>query len=773
MTIFNLALINPGGENGLTGWSVSSGAATTATNPAPRSGLYCFFVGPGVTFAEIYQDVAIPTAAISNVDASLAAVSITWWQRAWATNNDQGRLGLRFLDQSNNLLSERYSTYIDNNPWQSFTINKAKIPANTRTIRVVLQGQRISGSDPDTDVYFDDIGNLVIDDNAVIQKTVSLNWSVFGPNYIYLSSPILKWRILNQRETQIGFSWNIGFGESLVSQILPCLEDFEQPKIIPFTGETTNDLIYSFQSDGLITADPGQPTLIEVTTLPAVDSSLSLGFAGDFYYRIWVLPDALQVQNPSLNVPIPFQIWNAYPTQNTINTITASGNVGLSLDLLTPSIFSEIEVRTVKITINSNAPLTIDANYTFDFSKGVGKFNFKASIATFLSDLPEPPLVETWEWLTDIIPAYNSSEQRISLRDSPRRRMNYSFLIENDLARQKQYSSLYKNLASRVVLPLYQYSSSISTTTAIGGTRLYFDPQRADVRADEYGIVLNPNSEQGYLVKFTTINSDGATVDAPITFEAKQGFIVAPATINRLLDNSGFVMRSIVGKITIDAQSLDTRTQFTRPGSTASIVYFDSLPVLDKRPLAQDDVGEAFFVNYEIIDNQTGLSETRTAWPHPFISGSRKFFIQRHQYPEEMDWWRDFLFLIKGRQNPFLFSTFRNDLFLSTTPTLGSSQLEITSTDYTQLYFPYETYKRLEVETNNGIIRRKVVGSTQSPSGLSTTLSLDSPLGTSIGDNVIKRISYLNTTRLEEDRVVLTHDNITTEIELKIRTVDA
>ncbi len=53
------------------------------------------------------------------------------------------------------------------------------------------------------------------------------------------------------------------------------------------------------------------------------------------------------------------------------------------------------------------------------------------------------------------------------------------------------------------------------------------------------------------------------------------------------------------------------------------------------------------------------------------------------------------------------------------------------------------------------------------------TLELDSSFGTGSEDTDVQKISFLHLTRLDKDRVTLTHDHHFTILEIAIRTVDA
>lgn len=534
-----------------------------------------------------------------------------------------------------------------------------------------------------------------------------------------------------------------------------------------------------FPADLADTKGGASPALVGAVAAPAstsygpVQAVVAGSFLFDYYYRIWVLPDVLNAQNPVLGVPIPFAIWNAYPQPltNPLSAITANGGLGLSLNFNAGDVWRAIEYKEVGVTIGEAAPLNIVADFEFNFGSGVGRFYFNATIADFVQMIPDPPVTETWSWLTDVIASRNNTEQRIALRRTPRRAIKYGFLLESEAERRRQYQRWFKSLGSKIILPFYQYHTKLAQASALGDSKLWFDPALTDVRPGEFVIVMNEAAATGSLVKIATVEADGATTDSPLTFEATAGLIIAPAFTSRLNDRTGLTMRSVTGALDVAATVLTYRASFKRPGSAAVIQTFDGLPVLHLRPVAVGATPEIFDANYDVVDSRTGIQELFVSWPHPTVDTTRKWTIRRRQNPAEMDWWRDFLDTVLGQREPFLMPTWFEDLTLAEAPAMASPTIRISEKDYASLYWPFDTFKRLQIETEAGIIWRKVVGVDSSPDG-TTALQLDTALGATEADVAIRKISFLNRVRLASDTVTLTHGRLRTQVSLPTRMVD-
>ncbi len=571
-------------------------------------------------------------------------------------------------------------------------------------------------------------------------------------------------------ETYFSASWRLGRGESRVTGSVGAAAPGSDS--LSWAQPDRTGVTFARPVEELLAADPGAVVVPDFWEGPEVTAGMSHGFVGDFYYRIWAIPETLEVQNPRLNTDIPFLIWNAYPYENDLTDIAVTDGDGLELDVAPVSEFRPIELRTINLQITPSAPIQIDAVFEFIFAEGSALFYFSANIADFVQMVPDPPVQEVWSWLTDIIAARNGAEQRIALRATPRRSIRYSFMLENETERRRQYNRWFKSLSTRLVLPYYQYATALTQAVASGGDRLYFDPTRTDLRDGEFALLYDTATEQGFLVKLTTVEADGATLDSPITFDATITMIIAPAFTSRLADRTGFDMQKVTGKITVQGESLVSREAFSRPGSEAVIPTYDGLPVLNIRPISVGDNPETFDANYEVIDGRTGVQDIFSAWLHTEVIMTRKWTIRRLQNPGEMDWWRDFLDLIRGQQNPFLIPTWFADLALASAPTPSTTQLLITGSDYAALYFPYETFKRLQIETAAGVIWRTVLSAVDNGDG-TTTLELNLPFGASADDVLISKVSFLNMVRLASDTVTLQHERVRTQIELTTRTIDA
>ena len=129
-----LTLVNPNAETGTAeGWTISYGTLVGPIGTMPCNISTCF--GPTVATVA-YQDVPIPSAYVTDVDASRWAAKVAWKQSSYYAG-ESAALRLVFLDQSGAAVGTATSAdHVEKN-WAARE-TAAPLPVGTRTIRVQM-----------------------------------------------------------------------------------------------------------------------------------------------------------------------------------------------------------------------------------------------------------------------------------------------------------------------------------------------------------------------------------------------------------------------------------------------------------------------------------------------------------------------------------------------------------------------------------------------------------------------------------------------------------
>ncbi len=492
------------------------------------------------------------------------------------------------------------------------------------------------------------------------------------------------------------------------------------------------------------------------------------GFADLFYFRVWPLPRVVDAQNPEIGADIPFKLWNAFLTPNTLNTIDELNTEGLTIDITIGTVFEALELKTVNAQIGEDAPLQISGIFDFGFDFGEAELQFLATLADILPIVPETPIIEKLEWLTDLLRNYDGSEQRIALRGRPRRTLSVNLKIINEDQRRELLNKFIKTTNLDMYIPAWQYQSRLKVATAIGDNKLYTNVARADLREGERVLILSRSGDY-FLYTIEEVFADYVTITTAFSQEIPAGGIVAGAFAGRYPNKPGLGMQAIAGQSNLAMLIGESRDQVAFPDDAYELPTFNGLPLCDRRALAAGEANEAFDGGITVIDNQVGRPRYYSAWAYPFIEGKRQFLIQRVFVPAEMEFWRNLLDYCRGQQKPFYLPTYREDLVWDDETDFLVSKVIVNGSEYASLWFEGEPYRQIQIESSAGTFLAKI--SNVENNGTSSTLNFAEPIDADLTGAVISRISFLMLVRLGTDTVTITHNHTHSIIDIDIRAV--
>jgi hypothetical protein len=489
-------------------------------------------------------------------------------------------------------------------------------------------------------------------------------------------------------------------------------------------------------------------------------------FGQDFYFRVWPIPRVVDVQNPLLDTNIPFQLWNAFLTPNDIDLITPTGATGLTIDIDDTATLDTLELRTVNVQIHADAPISIGALFSFDMQYGEVAVSFIAVLADILPIEPEEAVIETLEWKTDLMANWDGTEQRIALRQRPRRTLQLGLVLLNDADRKTLYDKFYQVATRELIVPSVQYQSRLKVATVISDNKIYTNTRRADLRAGEK-VIIRTRAGEFFLYEIDEVFPTYVTITAALSQELPVGSIVTGGFATRMPNKTALSMNAIAGRANLNLLVVHPRTQVQWPDSGVIVPTFNSKPLLLRRAL-DNEATEAFDVGLDTIDNDVGKPLYYSSWLQPLVEGSRKYLINSLWDQDDLEMWRTLLDTIRGQQKSFYTPTYRHDLEFYTDGTLTAGTVDVIGTEYSTLYADKPAYKQIEIETSVGTYQLNVVAVDNN--GAYTTLHFGSPIPDDVSTAEVIRISYLLLVRLASDKVTLTHNNTCTTVDLTLRT---
>lgn len=491
----------------------------------------------------------------------------------------------------------------------------------------------------------------------------------------------------------------------------------------------------------------------------------------DFHYRVYVIPANLTFSNPAINTDLRFRLWNTFRVPTTLQSINVDGSSDITFSAvpLTTDLHDGELLETFLQFGGDEAAIDAEVTFTWDLSPA-SVFQVITTISSAFNIVPDVPVKETWEFLTDVIQAYDGTEQRIALRSKPRSDIRFTVQILDLVQRREQYNILYNSTGRKAVIPLYHHGINLTQDSPIGTSRLYFESNLTQIIEGETITLIEARTEQVVIGTVDTVFADGCSITGSLGQNVGKGWFVYPSISVYLKENTGLDMSSITGELTIIGESSNPITP-VRTNASPTITSFNGLPVLNRRPLIKAD--ELFDIRKEIIDNDVGLPQLiRYKDPHPTIKGTRKWLVDRYDGESE-DYFRKFFDDQKGAQKAFYMPTWLPDLTLAQgfTPSISSGLLVINEQDYLVNYFPYNTWKCIAIEYENlATTYHEVQSATQLPDG-TVSLVIDPILSSDPEVVNITRISYLMRVR-GDDRFVREHFHRKSIYTWKFITVD-
>lgn len=399
-------------------------------------------------------------------------------------------------------------------------------------------------------------------------------------------------------------------------------------------------------------------------------------------------------------------------------------------------------------------------------------------------------VLESLEWLTEVMSSPTGAEQRVALRITPRR--SFEFTVNP----WKEDRSFYDHMisafgASDWYLPVWHDVELLSEPVSAGTTVLPIDGQYREFFASNPAVILGESAMQSEAIEVKKLTNTTIEFKTPIQNNWPAGSRLYPALKSRLReqpasikklsdrvaqtsmafyvdgpnvlkgDNTGwgFLWGFVWGGST-HGKPWYIRTGWGRGwsydwgGTTAfPLPMFEGYPVVVEHPNEANNLTTGFSRILKEIDNDVGLIRRLDTAGRAFSNQQyEKIMRQRMDHAT----YRAFLYYLKGQLVPLWLPTFYEDFRLVEPAVSGNDFLIVKNTGFTVSGGPRPGREIISVETWGGDpIFRRVISS--GFVGSNEILTLDSPLDTDIPLSSFRKISFMELNRLTQDRVEITH----------------
>lgn len=357
------------------------------------------------------------------------------------------------------------------------------------------------------------------------------------------------------------------------------------------------------------------------------------------------------------------------------------------------------------------------------------------------------PITERLEWQTDVLSAYDGSEQRVALRQAPRRSIEFSFLIVGDTQRRDVEVKLWANGAKLWDVPLWTDTVYSDASVSAGSNTIMVTTTHLDFVAGNK-VLLQSSTGRFHLSTIATVNSNSLILseylaaDWPIetaVTPVRSGYLDPSQQVTRF---TGDAIYDVV-RFTFDDVSTYTADDGSGvyrgyPVVAIASTWANDLTLNYERKMQTVDFGNNIF-----RDDESGL---------PAMIHSHTWMLKSR---EEISNFRAFLYARRGRLNACWLPTFQNDLQIVDTITSGSLQINIENCSYTDLYQMHINRRDIRIELVSGtLIYRRIIASSIINDDVEQ-ITIDAALGVDLAIDDIERISFMSFCRLEADSIEL------------------
>ena len=350
------------------------------------------------------------------------------------------------------------------------------------------------------------------------------------------------------------------------------------------------------------------------------------------------------------------------------------------------------------------------------------------------------PIIERLEFKTDVLLAYDGSEQRIALRQSPRRYFEFGFLVPTLIERQKLEAAISANGSQAWDLPIWTDSTPCTSAINNSDTVVYADTVGRDFVAGGKALLLATNGNS-LIINISTLTDTQLNLSSAVVDSWPLETSVIPlrtAYLEQSQQISRFTGSAIYGVVRFLCDDISN-------WSTATETIYRDYPVLTIASNWSQDITTDYQRKMQIVDFGVGGIYRDDESSLPVFIQSHHFVLDSRQKITDF---RKFLYSRRGRLNALWIPTFMPDLSFVA---LSSVYLDVVNIDYTTLYNQSINRRDIRIEMTNGDIHcRRIVASAVISNSVER-LTLNNTLPSSD----IEKISFMMFGRLDTDAIEL------------------
>lgn len=474
----------------------------------------------------------------------------------------------------------------------------------------------------------------------------------------------------------------------------------------------------------------------------------------DWYHRIHISPQQLDLGNVVSAQTSPVFLWNAFLEPRTLSSITGlDEGIEISGQPAPPLLFPALKELEWQLTVTPDGQPVLDTVVTWEFDNGrVAGLRITANriIAwTFVPDWGDS-IRERLTAATDILQSESGVSQRRKLRGSPRREFNGSMYAEG---RERQLLDLALfGWSDRIwSIPIWPDIQLLDVGIGADVDFIPCSTQWLDFRSGGLAMLRGEDAFTSETLEILEVLPEGLQLKRNTQLAWPVGSRLYPARSAQLLEEPS--LSKLTDRL-IEAEVRFLVVEVCDWPKWLPATLYRGRPVWDRRPDDSENLTHAAQRLRSTLDS--GFAQpliTDTARRPLQVLGQRHLDLGR----EARALVRSFIYGMDGRQKLVWVPTHMDDLTLLAPASAVATTIDVANIGYTRFSNGKPGRRDIRIERWNGtVLMRRIIGATELD-GQTERLALDAALGSDLQPADVARISWMNLMRFESDTQEIEH----------------
>ncbi|MFI8609525.1 hypothetical protein ACIGFL_14565 [Pseudomonas sp. NPDC077649] len=480
----------------------------------------------------------------------------------------------------------------------------------------------------------------------------------------------------------------------------------------------------------------------------------AITYSDDYYHRIHINPQQLDLGNVVSAQTTPVLLWNAFLENRTLTAISGvAEGLSVSGQPAPPLLFPALKELNWQVTVTPDGQPVLDTVVAWEFDNGRSaglRISANRIIAwTFVPDWGDG-IRERLTASTDILQSESAASQRRQLRLAPRREFSGPMYAEG---RERQLLDLALfGWSDRIwSMPVWPDIQLLAAGIAADADFIPCSTEHLDFRDGGLAMLRGEDAFTSETVEILDVLSNGLQLKRNTQQAWPAGSRLYPARAAQLLEEPS------LAKLTDRLAEAEVRFLVVEASDWPEwlpATLYRGRPVWDRRPDDTDNLTHAAQRLRSTLDS--GFAQpliTDTARRALQLLGQRHLDLGR----EARALVRSFIYGMRGRQQVVWVPTHMDDLTLVATVSALATTLDVENIGYTRFGNGKAGRRDIRIELIDGsVLMRRLIGSNELDSQVER-VALDSALGVEVQPHQVARISWMNLMRFDSDTQDIEH----------------